>query len=81
LILNAKLRSMKKSLDKTRGLVKKYKEASKAPSLGRVLRLISKPLFETNLTLRVPTEHKYTTPQASKTQPSTSKTSNKRKRR
>jgi len=81
LVLNAKLRSMKKTLDKAQGPFKKYKEVVKAPSPGRVQRLISKALSETKLTLPIPTENKDPTPQDSKTQASTSKTSNKRKRR
>lgn len=56
LVLNAKMRRMKKCLDKAWGLLKKYKEASKAPSPGRVPRLRSKALSETKLTLLLPTE-------------------------
>lgn len=72
---------MKKSLDKAWGIVKKYREATKKPSPGRVPRIRSKALFEEKLTLAMPTKHKYTTPQASKVKASMNKSSHKRKRR
>lgn len=81
LALNARLRSMNKSLDKAWRLVKKYKEATKIPPYERVSRLGAKALSEAKPTQPMLTEHKDPTPKVPKVQASTSKSFSKRKRR